>query len=393
MPPAGDGFDELDEAWLRSKGGAKWSAAGAGVLPCWVADMDFPAPAPVREALVRLATVADLGYPVAAAPAVLEQAWAGRVRDRYGWTPQGGRLRNFSNLVQAAQVFIEAGSSPGDGVMLMVPSYPPFVESVPAMGRKLVAVPAIADGAGWSFDLETAAARAAEARILLLVNPHNPTGRMLTREELEALAEMAERHDLLVISDEIHADLALTGRPHIPFASLSPELEARTVTLYSASKSYNLGGMACAVAHVGHAGMQRHLAALPSHLLGHVGRAGMTATLAAWSPTGDAWLERCLARLRANRLMLEAWLAAPGAGAAAGVRGYAPEGTYLAWLDFRAAGLGEDPAHWLLDNARVMFGSGGSFGPGGQGFARLNFATSPGILAQILDRTAASLQK
>jgi len=387
--PDRDGFDELDMDWLQARPGVKWAAAAPGVLPCWVADMDFPAPAPVREALVRLAAGADLGYPGPAALALLEERFVARMASRYGWAPAGGQLRAFSDMVQATAVLIDASSSAGDGVLLFTPAYPPFLGVLEAMGRRLLCVPAVDDGRGWSFDMEAAAAAAAQARVLLLVNPHNPTGRMLTRSELETVGGLAERHDLVVISDEIHADLAMTGVTHIPFASLSSQLAARTVTLYSASKSYNLGGMCCAIAHLGHAPVARRLAEAPSQLFGHVGIAALATTLAAWSPDGDAWLERCLGRLRANRQLLGDWL--EGAGAAAGVLGYPPEGTYLSWLDFRSAGLGEDPASWLADNARVILNRGPTFGPGGAGFARLNFATTPGILNQILGRVATAV--
>jgi cystathionine beta-lyase len=214
---------------------------------------------------------------------------------------------------------------------------------------------------------------------------------MMTRQELSTLADLVPRHGLIVLSDEIHADLALAGPDaHIPFASLSEEVAERTVTLYSASKAYNLAGMACAVAHVGHAGVLRQLDDLPSHLFGGASVAGLTTTLAAWSVEGDAWLERCVARLRGNRQIIGDWLGAEGG--AAGVRGYLPEATYLSWLDFRSAGLGDNPAEWLLEEAKVMLSSGPDFGPGGTGFARLNFATSPRLLQEILDRITGALR-
>ncbi len=385
-----DGLDDLDEEWLRAKSGIKWGLAGPDVLPCWVADMDYPAPRPVRDALSRLAASGDLGYTQGKGAAQLEEKWVARMAARYAWAPGAGRLRVFFDLIQMVQVLVHLATSPGDGVLLFAPAYPPFPETIEKMGRRLLAAPVVDDGHGWSFDMEAASALAAEARILLVVNPHNPTGRVLARHELEALGDIAQRHDLIVISDEIHADLALAdGVVHVPFASLSDELAQRTVTLYSASKSYNLGGMGCAVAHVGHAGTERQLSGLPSHFLGGAGVAAVTATLASWSVEGDAWLERCVARLRDNRRILGDWLVAQGA--ASGVKGYPPEATYLSWLDFRPAGLGDDPAAWLLAEARVMLSSGPNFGPGGAGFARLNFATSPRLLAGILGRIAGAL--
>jgi cystathionine beta-lyase len=386
----GDGFDDLDEAWLRARPGVKWRAVGPDVLPCWVADMDYPAPRPVRAALARLAAGGDLGYKSDGGPALLQEKWASRMLARHGWAPAPGRLRAFTDLIQIVEVVLHLTTAPGDGVLLFTPAYPPFVQTIEKTGRRLLTVPAIDDGARWSFDMGAAAARAAEAKVLVLVNPHNPTGRVLDHQELMAVGDLAQHHGLIVISDEVHSDLVLAGTAvHVPLASLSDDLAARTITLYSASKSYNLGGMACGVAHVGHAGVERQLAALPPHLLGVVGVAALTTTLASWSAEGDAWLERCLVRLRDNRKIVGRWLTADGAGA--GVRGYPPEATYLSWLDFRPARLGDDPAAWLLEQAKVKLSPGPTFGPGGAGFARLNFATSPGLLREILDRIADAL--
>jgi cysteine-S-conjugate beta-lyase len=385
----GDGFDDLDLAWLRSKPGAKWAAVADGVLPSWVADMDFPVARPIREALERLAAEGDLGYPAGNAGRLLEESWAARMADRYGWAPTPGRARVFTDLVQAAQLLLHLCTSPGDGVLLLTPSYPPFVDAIEGTGRRLLAVPAIESGAAWEFDLDRAEAMAPQAKVLFVVNPHNPTGRMLSRPELVRLGELAVSHDLLVISDEIHADLALVDRAHVPFASLSNELELRTATLYSASKAYNLGGMGCALAHLGAPMIEGRLAHLPPHLTGRVSIAALATTLASWSPAGDAWLERCLTRLRGNREELGQWLI--GTGGKAGVKGFLPEATYLSWLDFRAAGLGDDPARWLLEAAKVRLSEGPAFGPGGAGFARLNFATTPALLDEILSRVVDAL--
>ncbi|HXW79636.1 MAG TPA: aminotransferase class I/II-fold pyridoxal phosphate-dependent enzyme [Acidimicrobiales bacterium] len=386
-----DGFDDLDLTWLRSKPGAKWAAVGDGVLPSWVADMDFPVARPIGQALQLLAAGGDLGYPAGNQAKLIEETWAARMAARYGWAPRPGRARVFTDLVQVAQLLLHVGTSPGDGVLLLTPSYPPFVEAIEGTGRRLLAVPAIETGAGWEFDLDKAEALAKQAKVLFVVNPHNPTGRMLSRPELARLGDLAMRHDLVVISDEIHADLTLVDRQHVPFASLSDDLERRTITLYSASKAYNLGGMCCAVAHFGTPLMDRRLSELPSHLTGRVSVAAMTTTLAAWSAGGDAWLERCVSRLRANRKMLGQWL--NGAGGEAGVKGPLPEATYLSWFDFRATGLGDDPAGWLVKSARVRLSEGLAFGPGGAGFARVNFATTPSVLGEILSRIAAALEE
>ncbi len=388
-PPLDDGFDELDEAWLRSKPGVKWAGAGAGVIPCWVADMDFPTPRPVREALVDLATKGDLGYASGNVPTLLEEKWVARMEARYGWAPQRGRFRLFCDVVQAVQVMVDMATSPGDGILLLTPSYPPLWRAIEGSGRRLLSVPALETGAGWAFDLDTATAQARDAKMLLLANPHNPTGRVLSRPELARLAELADRNRLLVVSDEVHADLVLDDRAHVPFASLSEEMAGRTVTLYSASKSYNLGGMRCAVAHIGPSEVEEQLAALPSEFLGRVSVAATASTMACWTSPADAWLDRCLSRLRANRDILGQWLSGPGADC--GVRGFLPEGTYLSWFDFRPAGLGDEPGRWLLEHAKVKLSDGPHFGPGGAGFARLNFATTPGVLEEILSRVARAI--
>jgi len=334
-----------------------------------------------------------VGYPDVHESHALEPAWAQRMSSKFGWYPTTGRLRVFSDIIQAVEAILHVMTAPGDGVLLFTPSYPPFVEGLATMGRRLVPVPALSSANGWQFDLEAAEEGARGARALLLVNPHNPTGRMLSEQELAVVAQMAERHDLLVISDEVHADLTLAGRRHIPFASLTPALEARTVTLYSASKSHNLGGMRCAVAHMGNLEADRRLRALPPKLLGRVSMAAVVATLASWSEEGDQWLGQALERLRANRSALSAWLS--GVGAERGLRGHPPEGTYLCWLDFRATSIGgnEDPAQALVQDAGVLLSGGPAFGPGGTGFARLNFATTPVVLEEILRRLARGLDR
>jgi cysteine-S-conjugate beta-lyase len=388
--PPDDGFDELDEAWLRAKPGAKWAKAADGVIPCWIADMDFPTPRPVREALRALADAGDLGYASGDETVLLEEKWTARMADRFRWSPLGGRFQLFCDVVQAVQVLVDLTTSPGDGILLLTPSYPPLWRAIEDSGRRLLAVPAVETVDGWAFDLDLAEEKAAEAKLLLLANPHNPTGRVLSFPELARLGELVDRHGLLVVSDEVHADLVLNGRLHVPFASLSEELAGRTITLYSASKSYNLGGMRCAVAYVGPPDVEHMLAALPSEMLGRVSVAALVSTLACWSPAADEWLERCVRRLQANRDIIGDWLAGPGAEA--GVKGFVAEGTYLSWLDFRAMGLGADPADWLLENALVMMAGGPHFGPGGAGFARLNFATTPGVLDEILSRVVKAVE-
>lgn len=374
--------------WLRAKSGTKWAAAGDGVLPAWIADMDFATPPVVREALNGLVDAGDLGYPSwlhDGSP--LREEFAARMARRHGWAPDPAYVREFSDIIQALQAVLYVATRPGDAVAMHVPAYPPFLATLTDMERPLVPIPLRRDDAGgWSFDAEAFARDAAErnVRALVLVNPQNPTGRVFTRAELTALADAAHRHDLLVISDEIHADLTYEPHRHIPFASLSEDAAARTVTLTSATKAFNLAGIRCAVAHVGSRRVRDGLAGCPPFLFGDANVPGVVATRAAWRG-GDDWLSAVRDRLDANRALLAEALSP------AGIVVDPPQATYLAWLDCRRLGLDGDPAAFFLDKAKVKLSPGPDFGPHGAGFARLNFATSERLLRELCARLTGSL--
>ena len=375
---------ETDVARLRSLTCIKWNHYPDDVLPAWVADMDLP-PAPVAVDAVRaLLDRGDLGYNFAAASRIPD-VFARRQNERFGWSPDVESTRLFCDVLQAVELALWAHTKPGDGVVLLTPVYHPFYAAIETAKCRLVDVPL--DDPSWELDAERLeAAIDATTRVVLLCNPHNPTGHALRVEELRALADIAERHDLLVISDEIWSDLVFAPARHIPFASVSPEAAARTVTITAASKAFNLAGMCCAVGHLGHEGVAAAVGALPRHLLGAVSSPGAEATLAAWT-LGDEWLETTNTQLRANRDHLAARLARelPEVGLTT------PEATYLAWLDFTALGLGDDPAGALLDTARVALSGGLQFGAAGAGFARLNFATTRTLLDEIIDRLVAAI--
>ncbi|MET8862450.1 aminotransferase class I/II-fold pyridoxal phosphate-dependent enzyme [Nonomuraea sp. NPDC004580] len=340
-----------------------------GVIPAWVADMDLPTAPAVTEALARR-TAGDLGYPAwlldpSAGP--LAEAFAERMSARHGWDPDPTHVRPFNDLNQALQVLLQIWTRPGDGVALHVPAYPPFLTTLEVMDRPLHPIRLEPDGGTWRFEVPDLSG----CRVLLLVNPHNPTGRVFTRAELTALAECAERHDLLVIADEIHADLVYAPHRHIPFATILPD---RTVTLTSATKAFNLGGIRCSVAHLGHAGVRAALEAQPPFVYGSPSVFGVEATVAAWRH-GDAWLAETLALLDRNRRTIAARLPE--------TFGYRlPEATYLAWLEAGRPGMAE----MIEREARVRLNDGAGFGPGGEHYVRLNFATTEAILAEILTR-------
>lgn len=377
-----DPFNGLDLKWLRAKPGVKWRQVEPDVLPAWVADMDFPTPEPVRQALHELIDCADLGYPGWLAGTPLRTAFADRMRARFDWSADPARVRETSEVVQGAQLALHFGTDPGATIAVHTPTYPPFLEAISAMDRHVLPIPMVDEPDGWTFDIDRLDRdlRVSRCQALLLVNPHNPTGRVFTADELHALAKLAEHHDLLVISDEIHADLAYQPHRHIPIATL-PGMAARTVTLNSASKAFNLAGARCAVAHIGPDRLLSAWDQQPGNLYGRANLFGVAATLAAWE-RGDEWLAAAVAHLDSQRHLFADALARQLPKA----RHHLAQASYLAWIDLRALGLGPDPAAPLLESARVALTSGTSFGPGGEGFARLNFATSADLLRELVDR-------
>jgi cystathionine beta-lyase len=262
------------------------------------------------------------------------------------------------------------------------------LKTIELMGRRMIVNPIERSGDGWGFDPERLErdVAAARCRTLMIVNPHNPTGRVFTRVELQALAGIAVRHDMLIIADEVLADLAYAPHHHVPMATLGPEVADRTVTLTSATKAFNMAGLRCAVAHVAPARLREVLDAQPPDLFGPVNVLGVEATKAAWRH-GDAWLSALLRHLAACRGLVTTALAdrAPAIGYDP------PEAAYLAWLDCRRMGRGAEPADYFRAEARVELSAGRTFGTEGAGFARLNFATSTEVLTEILDRMTTAL--
>lgn len=377
-------FDEVDPGVLRSGSGLKkWRQVAAGVLPAGLAEMDFPVAEPIREGLRRFLAEGMLGYPYWPDGSPLRDAFAERMATRYGWRPQPGAVREFATVTQGVHLALHLGTEPGDAVAVHTPVYGPFRDGLARMGRRLVPIPLRERPQGWFWDPDMLARAVVDrgCRALVLVNPHNPTGRVFHRSELLELAELAERHDLLVISDEIHADLTHAPHRHIPFASLGPEIERRTVTFTSATKAFNLAGARCAVGHLGPALLRAAVDEQPVELYGAVNALGVHASLLAWTE-GDAWLAAVRQHLAGVRDRLATTLAdrLPQIGH------HPPEGSYLAWLDCRALGWGEDPAARFRERGDIALSPGPGFGPGGDGFVRLNFATSAPVLDQLLER-------
>lgn len=380
------GFDTLDLERLRASRSAKWHRHGTP-FAAWVADMDM-APAPVvLDAIRRMADEAVLGYPDWRAsgfgsPAI--EVWSERCTRRYGWQPPPGEIREFCDVVQAVQTVLHLHTRPGDGVVLHVPAYPPLLELIGIFGLRLVDVPAHIGPDRVEFDYDALEQRLERegASVLLLCHPQNPTGHRFDRAELERIAAIAARFDLLVVADEIHADLTYPPAGHLSFAALGAEVAARTVTVHSASKAFNIAGLRHAVAHIGPERLRQQLAGLPNHLLGALNVLAAEATVAAWT-AGDEWLDAVLDHLDRNRHLLTALLSEhlPAVGYRM------PEATYLAWLDCRACGFDDEPFE-VFRSRGVQLSPGLDFGHLGAGHVRLNMATSADILARTVEAMA-----
>jgi len=375
-----------DASQLRGQGIAKWDQVADDVIPCWVADMDFMAAPEIRAAVARIAENGAFGYPLRDGQSpdkVLATIFAKRMQQKHGWTIEPDRVIAINDLVQAFYASFLAFSDEGDGVIVQVPNYPPFRAAVTTTKRRFVSLEAedVAGRLHWRPD-ELSPDALDRARILVVCNPQNPSGRVLSRGELEALGAFAIKHDLIILSDEIHADLIYDGRIHTPIAMLSDAIADRTITLSSASKSYSIAGLRCAVMHFGSNALKRRfLRRIPLKLLGSPNSPGVDATIAAWT-MGQDWLSDALGALTLLRAQLKDRLERDMPQ----LKLYLPEATYLAWIDCSALALDEPAAGFFLREAKVGLSAGETFHPERRNFIRLNFATSPAILDDILDR-------
>src|SRR5688572_2570192 len=376
-------FDRLPAR--RDSDSNKWRKFPADVLPLWVADMDFASPPAVVAALRARVEHGFFGYLVERPE--LQEVVAERVGKRYGWRVDPEAVMPLPGVIAGFNLALRALTQPGDGLLVQTPVYPPILRAAGNHGltRDGHALTRAGDGR-YTVDPETfTGAIQPRTRAFLLCNPHNPVGRLFGRRELEAMAEACLRRELWIVADEIHCDLLFDGRQHVPMATLAPEVEQRTVTLIAPSKTFNVPGLKCAVAVVPNAALRARLAAAVSDLVPKINVLGHTAAVAAYRE-GDDWLEALLRYLQANRDFLVREVAAR----LPGVRVTAPEATYLAWLDCRETGLA-DPHAFFLSEAKVALNDGTSFGPGGEGFVRLNFGCPRALLGDALGCMAGAL--
>ncbi len=391
-----DQFDALRLEDLEARTGFKWSryaANGNGILPAWVADMDFPVAEPIRAVVGGLVERSDLGYCEPPEVGDLPEIFCRRMEEQLGWIVEPGRIRFLVNALQGLDLAVMLGAGKGEGVVIQTPIYPPFLEAVSGAGRRLVESPLRRGPERFEMDLDQLrTAIDGETRVFMLCNPHNPSGRSWMRSELEAVAELAIEHDLIVLADEIHNELVFPGHRHTVFETLGPEVKERTVTITSATKSFNLAGLELALLVFGSEKLKKRFDELPRFVLAHPGILGVEAARAAWS-RGDPWLEETVAYLDANRAFLTDFVNRRLPGVVHGPQ----EATYLYWLDCRGLDLPMPASRFFLKRAKVALNDGAEFGPpdsplGLARCTRLNFATSRPILEEIVERMATAVE-
>ncbi|THF61306.1 MalY/PatB family protein [Pseudothauera rhizosphaerae] len=375
------GFDrQIDRGSLP---GEKWGRyAGRDVLPLWVADMDFAAPPAVIGAVQARVAHGVFGY-TQPWPSLVEAVVDAVERD-HGWRIEPDWLVWLPGVVSGFNIACRAVGEPGDEVFTATPVYPPFLSAPANSERRLVSRPLELAGGRWGWNRAAVEeAIGPRTRLFMLCNPHNPVGRVFDRDELGWIADLAERRDLVICSDEIHCGLVLDdGLPHLPIAALDERVARRTITLMAPSKTWNIASLYCALAIIPDPALRRRFRDAMRGIVPHVNLLGLVACEAAYRD-GGPWREALLEVLRANRARVAAAVAdMPG------LASVPPEATYLAWIDCRGAGL-EHPAAFF-EAGGVGLSDGAPFGA--PGFVRLNFGCPPATLAEALARMQRALR-
>lgn len=378
-------FDDVSLDSLRARRSTKWAAYPPDVLPAFIAELDVPLAPPIAAALHAAVDDGDTGY---AAPGELSAAFAEFAAARLDWRFDPRRAFLVPDVIVGIAESLRLFTAPGDGVVINSPVYPPFYAVVHEVERRIVDVPLLHSQArGWEIDLGgLERAFAAGARAYVLCSPHNPLGRVFDPGTLAAVAALAARYDVLVLADEVHAPLTLPGAGFTAFAPIAEAAGTKAVALHSASKAWNLAGLKCALVIAAGEPVREALRKLPIEARYRSGHFGVIASVAAFR-AGTAWLDELLAHLDRNRRLLAELLARelPAVGYAP------PEASFLAWLDCRGLGLGDDPAKAFLQRGRVALTSGRDYGPGGAGHARLNMGTSAALLEEAVTRMRRAL--
>ena len=368
---------------LHERRSEKWSLYEPDVLSLTIAEMDFPVAAPIRDALLAAIGRSDLGYAVPA-PRTLSAGLAAFAQSRLAWSIDPEQVTVVPDVMLGLVELCRLVAAPGEAIGFATPAYPPFFRELAIAGLRLVEVSLRSDGA---IDLDALDIALSDGlRAFILANPHNPTGRVLPRPELEAIAERCAAHGTWVFADEIHAPLVLPGARHVPWLEVSDAARRFGVSLTSASKAFNLAALKTAfIVTAGDEARALVTRLGPQH--DHASLLGEIAAEVAFRD-GDDWLDAVITQLDRNRSQLQTDLASR----LPQIRWRPPQATYLGWLDCTALGLGPEPAEVFLEHGRVALGPGLNYGSAGAGHVRLNFATSPAHLTDAVSRMAATLR-
>ena len=368
----------------------KWTWFPKDVLPMWVADMDFSAPPAILQALQKYVEHGDLGYFLLSS--TLQETIAARLNKLYRWEVSADMVVAVPGVNSGYNVAARTFCTPEKGYLIQTPVYNEFHETRRKTGVPQVEAPLAKKVEGhlmdYEIDFDSFAQAAPKASLFLLCNPHNPIGSIYSPAELTRLAEICLRHDLLIVSDEIHSELLLDGNRFCPIASLSSEIEARTITLISASKAFNVPGLFSAFAIIPNQRLREQYAETALKMGMHVSSTGLVATRSAYSGRCDGWLKELRKYLTGNRDFVIDYVRQQWPE----VRITKPQATYLAWLDFTKLTFEKSAYDFFLEKAKVALSDGAIFGENGKGHVRLNFGTSRRILKQGLDRMDRALR-
>jgi len=376
----------------------KWTYYPPDVLPMWVADMDFQAPKPLLDEMRALLDHGVLGYELDAQAAI--EAIVTRMKKLYNWKISPEMIIATPGIVKGFYTAARAICVPGEGLLMQPPVYFPFLKTHEQGGlvRQLAPLTATARKGRIDYEIDFDVFNAAfdsenaKTRMFLFCNPHNPIGTTYSRKELTRMAEICLEHNAVICSDEIHSEILLGRARHIPIAKLSPEIEDQTITLVAASKAYNVPGLFCGFAIIPNPELRAKFKGITEREFLHPNSMGLAAARAAFSGKCDPWLSRAKKYLTANRDFLVNYLRKE----LPEINYTVPQATYLAWLDcnalIRSGKIEGSPFKFFLENAKVALVEGAEFGPGGEGFVRMNFGCPRKTLKEGLERMRRALK-
>lgn len=378
-------LEALSLSEMRTHRSEKWRGFPSDVLPLFVAEMDFPLAKPIQDQLMNMVTHSDIGY-LGSIPE-LGKAFAGFAKRRWNWEVNPEFVRLCTDVGVGMVEVLRVTTKPGDKVLVNSPIYQNFFNWINETKVELVDVPFLQEGMNWSLDFENIEKQYANGvKVHALCSPHNPLGRIYSREELTKIADLAKKYGVTVISDEIHAPLTFPGNEFVPFLAVNQNAADVGICVTSASKAFNIAGLKSAIIVSQATEMHELLAKMPMSVHFRSSILGAFAAVTAFNECDD-WLDAALATIESNAHFLKTILNAQIPAAKYEI----PKCSYLAWVDVSALNLGEDPAAVFLEKGRVAFNAGKIYGPNSSQFVRINLATSESVLTEAVNRMAKSL--